>query len=541
MKVHLTASYKSLSHFKSEELPDFTVIIGKNGSGKSQLVQKFNQYAKAKTKKELEKVFFLIEPPVNSVYTDTLVVERLTDATPSTYRAQFDKLISEYSNCIYSDPIRKAWLNLLKKGIPSESVAAFELKEFEGVYALKDLVSTDESRFVNSDLEYLGMASEVGIDRNTVATYNIFLADLKRSLIVFEVAKHIASHHKKSIVDLYDNDFLTSDLPDKYLEKNHLIDSKIEDIFYNYLRKRHNNDLNFLRKSQYKVDNSSISVEEFDRLYKNPIIQINEILASLNMEYYFREISSSEFLPDSTVRFDFLKKSSQVKVQFNDLSSGEKIILGVIIRLFTSVFYNADLKFPELIILDEPDAHLHPEMCTTLIKVLNDQFSKKLGIKVILTTHSPVTVALSPDDSIFQLENEPTTFLKKIEKDRALKILTQGVPNLSIDYQNHRQVFVESPTDLNYYQTLFDKFSSRNTCTHQLYFISNGYGKSNCEQVKKIVKDLRSSGNNTAYGIIDWDKKNTDSSLVFVHGLNQRYSIENYIFDPIYVGILLIE
>ena len=35
------------------------------------------------------------------------------------------------------------------------------------------------------------------------------------------------------------------------------------------------------------------------------------------------------------------------------------------------------------------------------------------------------------------------------------------------------------------------------------------------------------------YGIIDWDKKNNADNKVFVLGWQQRYSIENYVFDPI--------
>jgi hypothetical protein len=180
-------------------------------------------------------------------------------------------------------------------------------------------------------------------------------------------------------------------------------------------------------------------------------------------------------------------------------------------------------------------------MSKLLIEVLNNTFVRKLGIKIIITTHSPTTVALAPEDSIFQLNNEPVTFLKKIDKDNALKMLTSGVPNLSIDYKNHRQIFVESPTDLLYYQTLFDKIHAEKKLNHQLYFISNGYGKGSCEQVKKTVGDLRKAGNSTSFAVIDWDNKNRSDDFVSVHGELHRYSMENYIFDPLYVAIFLLE
>ena len=42
------------------------------------------------------------------------------------------------------------------------------------------------------------------------------------------------------------------------------------------------------------------------------------------------------------------------------------------------------------------------------------------------------------------------------------------------------------------------------------------------------------------FGIIDWDKKNNGNSKVSVLGLNQRYSLENYIFDPIVLANFLL-
>lgn len=42
------------------------------------------------------------------------------------------------------------------------------------------------------------------------------------------------------------------------------------------------------------------------------------------------------------------------------------------------------------------------------------------------------------------------------------------------------------------------------------------------------------------YGIKDFDAKNHSNSYVLVLGENQRYAIDNYVFDPIYVAFLLV-
>jgi hypothetical protein len=212
----------------------------------------------------------------------------------------------------------------------------------------------------------------------------------------------------------------------------------------------------------------------------------------------------------------------------------------VLTSLALILYGKEEKRFPNLLLLDEADASLHPSMSKQMIDSLQNVFVKKLGIKVILTTHSPSTVAIAPEESIYVMDKIEKR-LKKSVKDDALKILTGGIPNLSIDYKSHRQIFVESPTDAIYYQTIYNKMNASNSLIRKLYFISAGYGKSNCDQVIDIVEKLQNAGNKTSYGIVDWDNKDTSRKNILIHGNKRRYSIENFIFDPIYLAILLIE
>ena len=540
MKIQLTKLYKSLQPFTSEELSNFTIIIGKNGSGKSQLVQKFTELEKSKNPHDRKNSGIIITPEMKSLYTDTFVIENIKSVSPNEYRAAYNDLYQKYINYMHTNEINKAWNNLYNKKLASETIIKFEINIFDDTQELKNLLSDNGNLFVTSDVEHLPIISKPGEDR-TLPLFKEYLTLLKESLKIYDVSLLVCEYHNKNIWELNENDFYTATIPEKYLEKADLIESKIETIFYNYLRKRKKNAIDYFEKKENGQINSSISKEEFEKKHSDPIRQFNSILQSSEIPYFFKEIPDKEFSPETNVHFGLIKKKSESKIQLKDLSSGEKIIFGLITKVFNSAFYSGDLKYPNIIILDEPDAHLHPEMSKILLEVLNETFVKKIGIKVILTTHSPTTVALAPEESIFQLNNEPETSLKKITKDDALKILTNGLPNLSIDYKNHRQIFVESPTDLEYYQMIFNKLNSDIPQIHQLYFISNALGKGNCTQVVNIVKDLRDAGNSTSYGIIDWDKKNPGKDPISVHGKGKRYSIENYIFDPIYLSILLLE
>src|SRR6201999_232657 len=79
-----------------------------------------------------------------------------------------------------------------------------------------------------------------------------------------------------------------------------------------------------------------------------------------------------------------------------DLSSGEKVLLQLVLWLFTA---GKEGVFPKLLILDEPDAHLHPSMTQQFLDVISDVLVSKHGVREIISTHSPSTVALAPDGS----------------------------------------------------------------------------------------------------------------------------------------------
>ena len=137
--------------------------------------------------------------------------------------------------------------------------------------------------------------------------------------------------------------------------------------------------------------------------------------------------------------------------------------------------------------------------------------------------------------------NKTIPRIEKTTKDKALKILTAGVPSLSINYENRRQVFVESKHDVFFYEKAYDKLRINLVNEISLDFISSGIdGSGSSDQVKEIVNKLSGYGNKCIFGIVDWDSKNVSTDFVKVLGEGKRYSIENYIFDPILISAFLL-
>ena len=132
--------------------------------------------------------------------------------------------------------------------------------------------------------------------------------------------------------------------------------------------------------------------------------------------------------------------------------------------------------------------------------------------------------------------------------DPALEALLCGVPSLVVDFENKKQVFVESNVDERIYGIAYEVLSTNEkyglTRDIVLLFICAGkhpdMNNSNCEQVKDVVKKLRSAGNRSAFGVIDWDKRNSGGDGIFVCSENLRYSVENIVYDPLVLCVFLI-
>ena len=199
---------------------------------------------------------------------------------------------------------------------------------------------------------------------------------------------------------------------------------------------------------------------------------------------------------------------------------------------------NEEMARPDVLLLDEPDAPLHPEFSKVFISAVIESIVKKAGVKVIISTHSPTTVAIAPEDSLYRMD-KILGHPQKTTKEQAISILIQDLENVRLSFDNRRQVFVESNYDVQYYNRIFRRLLSPMTTFPQFLPPRSSNG-ANCDEVSGIVNALRGIGNDLVYGIKDFDNKNHSSDFILVLGEDKRYAIDNYIFDPIYVGFLLV-
>jgi energy-coupling factor transporter ATP-binding protein EcfA2 len=229
------------------------------------------------------------------------------------------------------------------------------------------------------------------------------------------------------------------------------------------------------------------------------------------------------------------------------LSSGEKTILRTLLW-----FYNTKHNkiFPKLFLLDEPDAHLHPSMTRQFIDVLKNVLVDQYDVRVILTTHSPSTVALAPEESLFVMSREQPRIRRPASKAEAIGLLTSGLVIVSA---GTRFILVEDEDDLNFYSAIRDVLTDQGPSRDpkalkpapSLVFMpaSTGQGKGKTgggsSVVRKWVEKFDTAPLDQMFrGIVDLDAGNASGPRIQVLG---RYSIENYRLDPIVVFSLLIE
>lgn len=93
-----------------------------------------------------------------------------------------------------------------------------------------------------------------------------------------------------------------------------------------------------------------------------------------------------------------------LSVKFSKISDGESVFLNTFSTIFSTL--KNDKYDNKIILLDEPDLNLHPELARNFINTLNNIIEKYFvgnSLQLIISTHSPYIVTNVPKKSVFNL------------------------------------------------------------------------------------------------------------------------------------------
>ncbi|WP_066440514.1 AAA family ATPase [Chryseobacterium sp. CCH4-E10] len=153
---------------------------------------------------------------------------------------------------------------------------------------------------------------------------------------------------------------------------------------------------------------------------ESPLDIFNQIATEAKFRYTLQEPTIAE--DTQNINLMMIDGETGNVVDINHLSSGEKVILSLVLAIYSS---NIDTEFPEIILFDEPDAHLHPSLSKYMLDVLQNVFVKSKGIKVIMSTHSPSTVAFAPENSLYKMDRS-LGYITKTNQKEAVELLSNG-------------------------------------------------------------------------------------------------------------------
>lgn len=403
MRLVFKSKHLSINKFNPVDLPDLTIITGVNGAGKTHLL--------------------------DAIKDGHIVIEGLEDEKP---------IYFDYRNFYLED---EAPFNAYQIASERESAWSYFLQQLKtNIENHKNQLGTDYQLIlelcINKSKKILSLYKR---DFENVAIYEKY-KNFKTSIKnLFEKqpnfkdnqqAKSIYVLFKKlsfSIDEIEEEEFI-----DKYRQysfKNDFLPMQLGKRIWDYYVKWDDNEYNKYENEKKNKSHKILTEEEF--LKENgekPWEVIDKILKKFNsVKYRVNNPEQPKLSRDYNYKLQLLNLSENpVEINFSNLSSGEKVLMALVASIYKS---SSDNYFPKLLLLDEIDASLHPSMIKNMLETIDEIFLSK-GTKVILVTHSPTTVALAPEESIFFMMKDGEDRIQKKDKKEALSLLTDGFATL---------------------------------------------------------------------------------------------------------------
>lgn len=511
ISLHFSKPHKAILALPKTDLPDFAVVTGVNGSGKSQLLEAIkNGSIKIDgiqpNDADIRLFSWATLVPGSSSAADPINLSRERAAFITQVTSQFEVARRSYINAIAKLDIPFLPLDNIPE-LLSLSRAKCEALRKAAMFP-NDIWARIEGR-----LNQANQACQNALGGNSVIS--VALTERAKELGVPLVA--LTPLQLESAIPLHWT-------PTDIFQQN------FSEIFAGYYRLFDENRYNQYANAHHNEANSCLTDVDFRKRFGDPPWDfVNRLLEEARLDFTITQPSGRAERPFEA---KLVARSIPAEVAFQDLSSGEKIIMSFALCLYNASDKSRRARYPKLLLFDEIDAPLHPSMTKDLLRVIQRVLVNENQVKVIMTTHSPSTVALATDDALFRLDKNPR-MLVQCSREQAIQSLTSGYISVT---ESSRFVIVEARQDRLIYTALAKKLtaSGKLAATPNLVFIQasdkkdrEGGGKS---QVRSWAEKLPQSGVKQILGLVDRDAANVATNNVHVLG---RYSLENYVLDPV--------
>lgn len=387
------ASYKNIKNgFKWDNIPQFAVITGENGSGKTALLEQINLiYSSNNQNSNQNKKYIFLNRTISKIkYFNNIGLTNKPYSKNETPIMMLKNMYNVIADFRQENNIFRIAKNYFKQ---------YQNKNIN----LKDFIKRNYSNFSENE-------------RNVLESWR------KTISLNFEKYSHFFKKHglteEKLLLEMNQAEFYKwlDSINDINIESKPAIfdEQLLVDTFVGYFIKFDNYKRELEKQYQDKSVKEIYKMTE-EKFGKNPLDKINKMLKKYYSKYEL-DIIRDKF---NDLKLICRNKESKDLVSLSDLSLGEQIIVSLIMWQYEDTTLDSII-----LLLDEPDAHLNPKMAKMLIDILKNVVVKEFDCQVIMTTHSLSSVAYCEDEDLFFMENGN---IRTINKKEAIEKLSDGI------------------------------------------------------------------------------------------------------------------
>ncbi len=435
MKIELNHQYKSIADLAADELPEFAVLIGRNGAGKTQLLEALMQGA-AK----------IPNIGVDDIELYDMVSFRSPNAGNANRHAnQFAQVTAD----AYLLPLPGAQARI-RTAADIFDQCADAIKTASGARARNDF-ERDLRNEVRNLKEFTVFAADNRTSPYKEALYTRVLQPLipqttgRRNRGSSNQANNSFNGNQADLLstamkltDKLTHELTRDDIMRAWHYEGDTLSNSISAVFAAY------------RVEQFiwahkRIESERIAFDELITEYRSkyppPWQTLRQILSAMRHEagddglfdFDFSDPDDYELHMGNYEQFSFkaemTNRTTGTQYELDSLSSGERVLMALCLASFNQYLGR---HRPKLLLLDELDALLHPSMVAALVRTLKTLFVSQ-GTKVLMSSHSPMTVAALDESDIFRvLRIGGQVKVTRTTKSEAINELSEGLATVDV-------------------------------------------------------------------------------------------------------------
>ena len=432
MQLTFKSRHLSIEGLEAPPIPPFAVLIGRNGVGKTQLLDAIsNGHVSTSEKCNIEKYdidSFRVPSSEAASWGSSVAASTITQ---SYFHGPVPKTPVDIAATIYRETAKSY-------GLTDDSDSRHEFATH-----LKNAMDASQIRILTSSVRGISGDSQIddAIEFYTDAVAKRIIGPWRRA----QPGKRKQSDNRPHILvtlairltgklahELDQSDFIRA-----AHHEGKTIANSLSEAFTTYKVDQYSW-AHSESETQGRGDVATL-MQAYRENHKPPWETLREILSHMREEVGGDELFNFEFsnpehdrLNHAThqqysFRSNMTNLSTGASYDLRTLSSGETILMCVCL-----IWFNQELgrRRPDLLLLDELDALLHPSMVSALVACLRRLFVAN-GTRVLMATHSASTVAALNDGEIFCLTRRRGVLkLRPVTRSEAVEELSDGIATL---------------------------------------------------------------------------------------------------------------